>query len=87
MHTHTHKLILKLNVSSLQEIKHHLFKDDPWIEYFMEALSVRDYVAIISEHMQGLLIVVFAKRAHLLHISEVATGFARTGLGTIWVIS
>lgn len=35
--------------------------------------------------MQGLLILVFAKRQHLLHIREVESEYTRTGLGGIWV--
>lgn len=34
--------------------------------------------------MQGLLIVMFAQRKHLLHLREIETEFTRTGLGGIW---
>lgn len=79
-------------IFSLQEINSQpqsvvkgLFKDDPWTQKFKELLSVRDYVAIKSEQMQGLLLVLFTKRNHLLHVREVETEYTRTGLGGIWV--
>lgn len=62
-----------------------LFKDDPWTQRFKELLSERGYVGIKSEQMQGLLLVLFSKREHLLHIREVETEYTRTGLGGIWV--
>lgn len=62
-----------------------LFKDDPWTARFKELLSEREYVAIKSLQMQGLLLVVFTKRKHLLHVREVETEYTRTGLGGMWV--
>ncbi|XP_055317820.1 inositol polyphosphate 5-phosphatase K [Sitodiplosis mosellana] len=61
-----------------------LFKDDPWTQRFKELLSERGYVAIKSLQMQGLLLVVFMKRKHLLHVREVETEYTRTGLGGMW---
>lgn len=76
----------------LQEINSHpqsmvkgLFKDDPWTQRFKDLLVERDYVAIKSLQMQGLLLVMFTKRQHLLHIREVETEYTRTGLGGMWV--
>lgn len=62
-----------------------LFKDDPWTQKFKELLNERNYVAIKSEQMQGLLLVLFTRREHLLHLREVETEYTRTGLGGIWV--
>lgn len=62
-----------------------LFKDDPWTQRFKEMLGERDYVAIKSLQMQGLLLVLFTKRQHLLHIREVEPEYTRTGLGGMWV--
>lgn len=62
-----------------------LFKDDPWTQKFKELLKVRGYIAIKSEQMQGLLVILFAKKQHLLHIREVESEYTRTGLGGIWV--
>lgn len=79
-------------IISLQEINSHpqsmvkgLFKDDPWTQRFKDLLVERDYVAIKSLQMQGLLLVMFTKRQHLLHIREVETEYTRTGLGGMWV--
>lgn len=62
-----------------------LFKDDPWIQKFKDILKLRHYFAVKTEQMQGLLIVMFAQRKHLLHLREIETEFTRTGLGGIWV--
>lgn len=62
-----------------------LFKDDPWTQRFKDLLNERGYVAIKSLQMQGLLLVVFTKRQHLLHLREVETEYTRTGLGGMWV--
>lgn len=35
--------------------------------------------------MQGLLLVVFAKRKHVIHLREVETEYTRTGLAGLWV--
>lgn len=68
-----------------QSVVKGLFKDDPWTARFKELLGERDYVGIKSEQMQGLLLNVFAKRDHLLHVREVESEYTRTGLGGIWV--
>lgn len=68
-----------------QSVVKGLFKDDPWTSKFKELLVERDYVGIKSEQMQGLLLNVFAKREHLLHVREVESEYTRTGLGGIWV--
>lgn len=79
-------------IFSLQEINAQpqsvvkgLFRDDPWTIKFKELLKGRGYVAIKSEQMQGLLLLLFAKRQHLLHVRQVETDYTRTGLGGIWV--
>uniref|UniRef100_A0AAG5DM21 Inositol polyphosphate-related phosphatase domain-containing protein n=1 Tax=Anopheles atroparvus TaxID=41427 RepID=A0AAG5DM21_ANOAO len=61
-----------------------LFKDDLWTQKFKEVLKERDYVVIKTEQMQGLLLSVFARRKHLLHLRQVETEYTRTGLGGIW---
>lgn len=62
-----------------------LFKEDPWTQRFKELLGERGYVMIKSLQMQGLLLVLFTKREHLLHLREVETEYTRTGLGGMWV--
>ncbi|XP_063700032.1 phosphatidylinositol 4,5-bisphosphate 5-phosphatase A isoform X2 [Culicoides brevitarsis] len=61
-----------------------LFKVDPWIKQFKNILKKRDYIIVKSEHLQGLLLVVFAKRKHVLHLREVETEYTRTGLAGFW---
>lgn len=61
-----------------------LFKDDLWTQKFKEVLKVRDFVSVKSEQMQGLLILMFAKRKHLIHLREIESEYTRTGLGGIW---
>lgn len=50
-----------------------------------ELLKPRKYVAVKTEQMQGILLTVFVKRKHLLHIQNIETDYIRTGLGGIWV--
>lgn len=71
--------------SQPQSVVKGLFKDDPWTQKFKELLKIRGYIAIKSEQMQGLLVILFAKRQHLLHIRQVESEYTRTGLGGIWV--
>ncbi|XP_058464297.1 phosphatidylinositol 4,5-bisphosphate 5-phosphatase A isoform X2 [Malaya genurostris] len=67
-----------------QNTLYNLFKDDLWTQKFKELLKERDYVVIKTEQMQGLLLSVFAKRKHLLHLRQIETEYTRTGLGGIW---
>lgn len=68
-----------------QNTLYNLFKDDLWTQKFKDLLKDRDYVVIKTEQMQGLLLSVFARRKHLLHLRQVETEYTRTGLGGIWV--
>lgn len=68
-----------------QSVMKGLFRDDPWTLKFKELLKHRGYVAIKSEQMQGLLLLLFAKREHLLHLRQVESEYTRTGLAGIWV--
>lgn len=61
-----------------------LFRDDPWTNRFKEVLKDRDYVAVKTEHLQGMLLILFAKRKHLLHIRDIETEYTRTGFGGFW---
>ncbi|XP_058053731.1 inositol polyphosphate 5-phosphatase K-like isoform X1 [Anopheles bellator] len=67
-----------------QNTLYNLFKDDLWTQKFKDLLKERDYVVIKTEQMQGLLLSVFARRKHLLHLRQVETEYTRTGLGGIW---
>lgn len=62
-----------------------LFRNDPWALKFKDLLKNRGYVSIKTEQMQGLLLLLFAKREHLLHVRQVESEYTRTGLAGIWV--
>lgn len=62
-----------------------LFKDDLWTIKLKEVLKERDFVAVKTEQMQGLLIIMFCKRKHLIHLRGIESEYTRTGLGGIWV--
>lgn len=70
--------------SQPQSVVKGLFKDDPWTQKFKELLKERGYIAVKSEQMQGLLLILFSKRDHILHIREVESEYTRTGLGGMW---
>ncbi|XP_055378778.1 inositol polyphosphate 5-phosphatase K isoform X2 [Condylostylus longicornis] len=61
-----------------------LFKDDPWTYKLKQLLKDRDYVAVKTEQMQGILLILFAKRKHLLHMRDIEAEFTRTGFGGLW---
>lgn len=61
-----------------------LFQADPWTKKFKQILKLRDYVIIKTEHLQGLLLIMFAKRKHILHIRNIEPEFTRTGLAGMW---
>lgn len=69
-----------------QSVVKGLFRNDPWALKFKDLLKDRGYVSIKSEQMQGLLLLLFAKRQHLLHVRQVESEYTRTGLAGIWVI-
>lgn len=62
-----------------------LFQPDPWTKKFKSILKLRDYVVVKTEHLQGLLLILFAKRRHVLHIRNIEPEFTRTGLAGMWV--
>lgn len=61
-----------------------LFQDDIWIQKFQDTLSLQDFITIKVQQMQGLLIVVFTKRKHLLHIKNIESDTTKTGFGGLW---
>lgn len=80
---HFHRL-QEINAQPQSVVKG-LFRDDPWSQKFKDLLKNRGYVSIKTEQMQGLLLLLFAKREHLLHVRQVESEYTRTGLGGIWV--
>ncbi|XP_055688987.1 phosphatidylinositol 4,5-bisphosphate 5-phosphatase A-like isoform X1 [Lutzomyia longipalpis] len=61
-----------------------LFKEDPWTNKFKEMLKERNFVVVKTEQMQGLLLMIFTRKKHLLHLREIEAEYTRTGLGGIW---
>ncbi|XP_015735942.1 inositol polyphosphate 5-phosphatase K isoform X2 [Coturnix japonica] len=58
--------------------------DDPWSIFFMSVLSPLGYIKLSSIRMQGLLLLIFVKHAHLPFIRDVHTHYTRTGLYGYW---
>lgn len=58
--------------------------DDPWINAAKQVLSRWDYVKLKQVRLQGIILVIFCKRTHLIHIRGIQTRYTRTGLGGIW---
>lgn len=71
--------------SQPQNILANLIRTEPWTKKFKEVLKKRDYVVTKSENLQGLLLVIFVQRKHLLHIRNVETETTKTGFGGLWV--
>lgn len=58
--------------------------EDPW-SYACKELLRRDYLKIKSVRLQGLLLVIFCLRKHLLNVREIESEYTRTGLAGMWV--
>lgn len=84
LHTQPCYSLQEINAQPQSMLKD-LFNDDPWTQRFKDLLGERGYVMIKSLQMQGLLLVMFTKREHLLHLRAVETDYTRTGLGGMWV--
>ncbi|XP_059614755.1 inositol polyphosphate 5-phosphatase K isoform X1 [Phlebotomus argentipes] len=61
-----------------------LFREDHWTLKFKEMLRERNFVVVKTEQMQGLLLMVFTRKKHLLHLRDIEAEYTRTGLGGIW---
>ncbi|KAL4608468.1 inositol polyphosphate 5-phosphatase K-like [Arapaima gigas] len=58
--------------------------DDSWSLLFMATLGSLGYVKVSSIRMQGLLLLVFARQAHLPFIRDIQTTYTRTGFFGYW---
>ncbi|XP_019401416.1 PREDICTED: inositol polyphosphate 5-phosphatase K isoform X2 [Crocodylus porosus] len=58
--------------------------DDPWSTFFMDVLSPLGYIKLSAIRMQGLLLLVFVKHAHVPFIRDIHTHYTRTGLYGYW---
>ncbi|XP_006863513.1 PREDICTED: inositol polyphosphate 5-phosphatase K [Chrysochloris asiatica] len=58
--------------------------EDPWSSFFMDVLSPLSFIKISCVRMQGLLLLVFAKRQHLPFIQILSTRSTPTGFYGYW---
>ncbi|XP_013914868.1 PREDICTED: LOW QUALITY PROTEIN: inositol polyphosphate 5-phosphatase K [Thamnophis sirtalis] len=58
--------------------------EDPWTASLTAALAPLGYVRVSSIRMQGILLLLFSKQAHLPFIRGVRSQFTRTGLHGYW---
>lgn len=58
--------------------------EDPW-SYACKELLRRDYLKMKSVRLQGLLLVLFGLRKHLLNVRDIESEYTRTGLAGMWV--
>nr|XP_057942646.1 inositol polyphosphate 5-phosphatase K isoform X2 [Doryrhamphus excisus] len=61
-----------------------LIVEDSWSHVFMDTLAPRGFVKVASVRMQGLLLLVFARQAHLPYIRDLQTTYTRTGIFGYW---
>lgn len=58
--------------------------EDSW-SFVCKELLRRNYFKIKSVRLQGLLLVVFCLRKHLLNVREIESEYTRTGFAGMWV--
>ncbi|XP_026797505.3 inositol polyphosphate 5-phosphatase K [Pangasianodon hypophthalmus] len=80
-----------LYVIGLQEVRatpvkymSDLIAEDSWSHLFMNTLVPNGFVKVTSVRMQGLLLLLFAKQAHLPFIRDMQTTYTRTGFFGYW---
>ncbi|XP_036380523.1 inositol polyphosphate 5-phosphatase K-like isoform X1 [Megalops cyprinoides] len=73
----------EVNATPLRFIADLAFEDS-WSHLFMAALAPLGYVKVSSIRMQGLLLLIFSRQAHLPFIRDIKTTYTRTGLFGYW---
>lgn len=61
-----------------------LIAEDTWSHLFMDTLGPRGFVKVTTVRMQGLLLLFFAKQAHLPFIRNIQSTYTRTGIFGYW---
>ncbi|XP_062870848.1 inositol polyphosphate 5-phosphatase K [Trichomycterus rosablanca] len=61
-----------------------LIAEDSWSHFFMDTLAPSGFVKVTSVRLQGLLLIIFAKQAHLPFIRDIQTAYTRTGFFGYW---
>ncbi|XP_056141435.1 inositol polyphosphate 5-phosphatase K [Lampris incognitus] len=73
----------EVNATPLRYISD-LIVEDSWSHLLMDTLAPRDFVKVTSVRMQGLLLLVFAKRMHVPFIRDIQTTYTPTGIFGYW---
>ncbi|XP_076338896.1 inositol polyphosphate 5-phosphatase K-like isoform X3 [Tachypleus tridentatus] len=61
-----------------------LLFDDPWANAIKQILHPWDYVKVKQVRLQGIILLFFCKRTHLVHLRRTQTAYTRTGFGGVW---
>ncbi|RWS10760.1 Inositol polyphosphate 5-phosphatase K-like protein [Dinothrombium tinctorium] len=61
-----------------------LLLEEPWVVAIIEALSKWGFIKLKHIRLQGILLVLFCKKQHLMNIRDIETSYIRTGLGGYW---
>lgn len=67
-----------------QHLLSQAFFEEPWIQAIRNALHKYDYVKVKHVRLQGLILSIFTKREHLIHLRSIQSTYTRTGLGGVW---
>ncbi|VEN34936.1 unnamed protein product [Callosobruchus maculatus] len=87
---HKHEKSPDFYILAFQEVKaqpQNMLRDtlfeDPWT-YTCKQLLRKEYIKIKSIRLQGLLLVVFCLKKHLLNLREIESEYTRTGFSGMW---
>ncbi|XP_003737088.1 inositol polyphosphate 5-phosphatase K [Galendromus occidentalis] len=58
--------------------------EEPWITCLRSELKSLGYIKLISYKLQGLVLIIFVRRAELFHYRDITPSYVRTGLGGMW---
>lgn len=60
---------------------------EPWTEAVTKILRKSGYVRVKSYRLQGIMLLVFCLKVHLIHLRDIETQYVKTGFGGVWVIA
>lgn len=67
-----------------QHLLSQAFFEEPWIQAARNALHKYSYVKVKDIRLQGLVLAIFCKFEHLIHVRGMQATYTRTGLGGVW---
>ncbi|CAN8015486.1 unnamed protein product [Ixodes persulcatus] len=71
-----------------QNLLSQAFFEEPWIQAIRNALHKYSYTCALLQvkhvRLQGLILTIFTKREHLIHLRGIQSTYTRTGLGGVW---